>query len=141
MSLENFKQCTMCRKPFQSFGGSICNSCLEQIEIDFRKIKDYLYENSGHLSVRELSKKTEVPEKVILHLMRDGRIEIRDNEGGLLCEVCKKPILAGTMCDQCKAELARSLDTSPKPQYEEKQPILSEKDSSKMHIGRNRRDG
>lgn len=142
MSLENIKQCEMCRKPFQSYGGKICGSCLDEIEIYFSRIKDYLYDHPERIGVKQLSEKTEVPQKVILHLMREGRIEIADDsKGGLLCEVCKKPISKGTMCESCKLDLARSLDsTKPKPEYKEKDTPLSEKRSSRMHVKRDRID-
>jgi len=106
----------MCKKPFQSLGGRICPACLERIDRDFIKVRDYIYENK-HASVDKVSEETEVPKQIIMHLLKEGRLIIDDPDGeGLLhCEVCKKPINTGRMCDSCKdkvkSKMQHSMDT------------------------------
>lgn len=147
MLLDNIVQCQMCRKPFQRYGsGKICGECLEQIEIDFRKIRDYMYDNPGRISVGKLVEETEVPEKIVLHLIRENRLEIMDSSGGgLVCQMCKTPISSGAMCEKCASKLAQSLDkavakpTKPESAEEAKRPIAS-KMTGKMHTYRKEED-
>lgn len=136
--------CKFCNKPFQSFGGKICNNCLEQIERDFKTIREYIYDNPDKSSIDEICKETEVDRAIVLHLLREKRLTIQNlADGALTCDVCHKPIRSGTMCDSCKKALANKLvDTLPKrPAEEDKKPLLSTKDS-KMHVqhGKIRRD-
>ena len=109
----NIVQCTFCKKPFQSYGGRICAACLERIDKDFIKVRDYIYENK-HANLDTVSEETEVPKQIIMHLLKEGRL-ILDNpdaEGVLVCEVCKKPINTGRMCVECKEKFASKMQSS-----------------------------
>ena len=49
--------------------------------------------------------------KMILHLLKEGRLLISDdNQGSILltCESCKRPIKTGRLCEECRGELAKS---------------------------------
>ena len=109
----NIIQCTLCKKPFQSIGGKVCVNCLEKLDEDFRVVRDYIYENK-RADVDTVAEETGVPKKHIQFLLKEGRLIIEDLSGGSLlsCEVCKKPISTGNMCDDCKTQLARTMDKS-----------------------------
>jgi len=100
----------MCKKPFQSFGGRICGSCLERIERDFLKVRDYIYEHKK-ANIDTVSEETEVPKNIILHLLKEGRLTIDDPGGGgvLLCEACKKPINTGRLCKSCSEKVSTKI--------------------------------
>jgi len=106
----NIMQCSLCKKPFQSYGGKICGECLVKLDEDFIKVRDYLddHKNAGFEKITE---DTGVPKQSILHLLKDGRLIIEDPEatGILLCEVCKKPISTGRMCKDCKNSVANTM--------------------------------
>lgn len=107
----NIIQCKMCRKPFNSNGGKVCPSCMSEIEEAFSKIRDFIYDNPGDHNAKEIAEETDVPEKYIVHLMQEGRLISKTDSGisGLYCEVCKKPISEGKMCEDCKKCLASDL--------------------------------
>lgn len=130
----NFIKCSICGNPFNSNGGKVCPKCLDEADDAFIKVRDYLYDHPG-AAASEISEETEVPEKMILHLINEGRLEIEGVENtGPRCSVCGKAIRSGSMCETCKAEVARSLmSTVPKPERAPEKPLLSEKDKSKMH--------
>lgn len=140
-------QCKFCNKPFQSFGGRICANCLAQIDEDFITIRDFLYEKPGSHSIDDICRETEVSKAVVLHLMREKRIELNDPSGGpFTCEVCHKPIKMAGMCEKCREALASTLSGSVS-QPSEKQPVKTEKQRSKrdvnsqgMHIKRFKND-
>jgi len=100
----------MCNKPFQSIGSKICPDCLNKIDKDFVTVRDYIYENPGaHMD--DVCEETGVEKAVILHLLKEGRLTLDspDADGMLLCEVCKKPISTGRMCDDCKDAVSSTM--------------------------------
>jgi len=115
----NIIQCSICKKPFQSFGGRICGNCLEKIDKDFITVRDYIYENK-HADIDTVAEETGVQRQIIIHLLKEGRLIIEDPEGGgsvLFCEVCKKPINTGRMCNACKEKVSMTMQknvVSPK---------------------------
>ena len=139
--LPDIKQCKMCNKPFQTYAGNVCSNCLDKIDEDFVKIRDYLYDNPGHISIEELSEKTDVSENIIIYLLKEKRLSITNLKGGaLICEVCHREIKSGTLCSSCKESLAIKLQSSlPKtpPATDKKQKETggqSGRKTSKMHI-------
>ena len=108
----NILQCSLCKKPFQSLGGKICNECLQKMDEEFIVVRDYIYENK-HADIDKVSEDTGVKKQVIIHLLKEGRLIIEDASGGsgglLTCEVCKKPINTGRMCKSCQDKLASKM--------------------------------
>ena len=84
------KNCEKCGRKFGAMSSeTLCTKCsAENIEKDFKKVRDYLYDNPG-ASVTEVSDETGVAERIILKLLKDERIETIDDCNGLLsCERC-----------------------------------------------------
>jgi len=107
-------QCTFCKRPFQSLGRKICPECLEQIDKDFFVVRDYIFEHK-QTNIDKVSEETGVSKQVILYLLKEGRLIIDDggDTGGLLkCEVCKKAIKSGRMCERCKEQVAGYMSKS-----------------------------
>ncbi len=103
--------CEKCGRKFGSLSGeTTCTKCsAENIESDFKKVRDYLYDNPG-ATVKIVAEGTGVAERVILKLLKDERIEIKDEHNSLLsCERCGMSIKSGRMCDDCKNEMAKDL--------------------------------
>jgi len=104
----------MCRKPFNSLGRRICNSCLEQIDKDFITVRDYIYEHK-QTNMDKVSDETGVSKQHILYLLKEGRLILDDETGAggfLLCESCKKPIKTGRLCDNCTKNVSSKMQKS-----------------------------
>ena len=131
-------QCRFCNMPFQSLGGKICNNCLDQIDLDFAEIRDYIYENPGELSIDRICEETGIKKKTILYLIDEKRLTFSTPEGGVFsCNVCHKPIPEGTMCDDCKNELSLTLGaaiTNTPVKIENKKTAKLKRGNEKMHI-------
>lgn len=125
------KNCEKCGRAFGAERNeTICTKCAtEHIEDDFKKVRDFLYDNPG-VGVRTVSEETGVAERVIIKLLRDDRIEVADENNALLtCDKCGVGIKSGRICDKCKNELAKDLMGAAKSlKPEEKAP---EKTSNK----------
>ena len=109
----NIVQCTFCKRPFGSIGGKVCPNCLQQLDLDFITVRDYIYEHK-HSNIDIIAKETEVTKQKIMYLIKEGRliIDSPDGEGGglLHCEMCKKPIKTGRLCKDCTGKVALSMD-------------------------------
>ena len=122
----DISQCIICKKPFQIVSSKVCPNCLEEMDGHFIKVRDYLDEHP-HAGVEKVAKETEVPKSVIMFLIKEGRLIIGTGKGGtLICEVCKKPIPEGKICDTCKGNLASMIDkTAPsKPEPKKDEPNI-----------------
>jgi len=134
-------QCKICRKPFDSISGKICPECLQKIDKDFVKVRDFIYDNKK-ADIDTVAEKTEVDKTIILHLLREGRLTLGDSGGGkvggaLICEVCKKPISSGRMCRECMNKLANTMikndPVKAVPLDQQKKPAGEPKSTKGMH--------
>ena len=111
----NIIQCSICKKPFQSYGRKQCPACIDYIDECFILVRDYLdqYPNAGMETVEAA---TEVDQKIILHLLKEGRLIMGEGKAvgsaGLICEMCKKPISTGKLCNSCKDNLSNTISNS-----------------------------
>lgn len=106
--MPDVRNCRKCGKIFNYIGGApICPACREKEEEDFQKIKKYLYENPG-ASLTQVSTELEVSVEMIKRFLREGRLEIANDDGNLLleCENCGKAIKTGRYCPECERILA-----------------------------------
>ena len=131
-------QCRFCNMPFQSLGGKICNNCLDQIDLDFAVIRDYIYENPGIFSIDRICEETGVKKRVILYLIDEKRLAFSTPEGGVFsCSICHKPITDGSMCDDCKNSLSMTLGAAvvgTPEKADEKKSAKSGRRGEKMHL-------
>ena len=136
------RQCDFCRMPYQSYGNKICKDCLMQIDLDFFKVRDYLYEHEG-AGIEEVADATGVSRKAIIYMLKEERLSVTDSNGGsggyLTCESCKKPINSGRMCAGCKTEVLKALQPNapavkPKPAPAPEQEEVSIKGMAKLQL-------
>lgn len=104
----NYKTCSYCGRIFQSSRSSSCPECVRKMEDQFKIIKEYLYQHP-RASVEEVSNETEIDEKLILHFLREGRLEMVAADGFLICEKCGESITSGRLCKKCSDTLAHAL--------------------------------
>ena len=105
MGKLEIKHCEICGKLFQPLSMSICPSCIEQADAAFQIIRDYIYDAEGNVDVSDIHEHTEVPEKIILYLIKEGRLthEVAALKGYLSCAACGEPIDKGKLCAKCSA--------------------------------------
>lgn len=132
--------CAKCGRVFGYSGSEVCSRCTGNDEDDFKKVKDYLYDNPGS-NIVEVSEATEVSEKKILRYLRESRIEVREDDNALLdCEGCGESIKSGRYCDKCAGKLKKEFTSVTKPQKEEQKPLNSGKQDTKMYIAEIRKN-
>lgn len=133
---DQVKQCNKCNKIFHSFANNrICPECTEQADRDFIKVREYIYEHP-QATVQTVSEKTEVDEKEILRMLKEGRLILETASDLLTCERCLRPLHSGRLCDECKESLSQVLSNAvDKPKQTEKTPSYGEQDQGLgMHI-------
>lgn len=94
-------QCKNCRKLFQSLGSDFCPSCVDDMEMYFIKVKDYIYDHP-ETNVMDISEGTDVSEKMVLYFLKEGRLSLGDQIHGLECELCGASISSGRFCRKCQ---------------------------------------
>lgn len=109
--MPEVKNCKKCGKIFTYIGGApICQACRQLDEDDFRRIKDYLYDNPKS-SVTQVSVDLDISVEKIKRFLKDGRLEITGEDGNMIleCENCGKSIKSGRHCPDCERNLASGL--------------------------------
>ncbi len=105
---SSIRQCTFCGKIFNSLGKNICPACVTKIDECFQLVRDYLYNHPG-ADIVELTSETGVEDKIILMLLREGRLALGEASSCLKCEKCGKHITTGRYCGQCAKFLENTL--------------------------------
>lgn len=111
--MNNVRQCRRCRILFNYVASPYCPRCIDEIDREYRVVRDYIYENP-HAGIKEISDATEVNDRTILQLLREGRLELDSSVGGLSCERCGTSINTGRYCDSCQAQLSSELRQAQK---------------------------
>ena len=105
----DIRNCRRCGRIYKYDGFPICPNCRMEDEKDFDKVKEYLDEYPM-ATVNDVSKDTEVPVSKIMDFLRQGRLELTDENNIFLeCEKCGKPIKTGRFCDKCAFELEQEM--------------------------------
>lgn len=111
--MPDVRNCRKCGKIFNYIGGMpICPACKDKEEEDFQTIKKYLYENPG-ASLTQVSTELDISIDTIKRFLREGRLEIANDEGNMLleCENCGKSIKTGRFCPDCERIMASNFKT------------------------------
>lgn len=112
--MPDVRNCRKCGRVFNYLGGSpICPACKELDEQDFKKVKEYLYDNPK-ATVIQVSTDLEISVEKIKRFLKEGRLEIISNEGNMIleCENCGRSINSGRLCKECEKELAGNLQSA-----------------------------
>lgn len=132
--MAEVRNCKKCGKIFNYLGGSpICPVCRQMDEDDFKRIKEYLYDNPK-ASLNQVSSELEISVEKIRRFLKDGRLEILSDEGNMIldCESCGKSIKSGRYCPECERNLSNNLrDTASQM----KSSINSSAEQAKKAIG------
>jgi flagellar operon protein (TIGR03826 family) len=109
--MPDVRNCRRCGRIYNYIGGApICQLCKEQDEVDFKNVKEYLYKNPG-ATLSEVSTVLEISVEKIKGYLKEGRLEIINNEGNMVleCETCGKAIRTGRYCESCSSGLSKDL--------------------------------
>ena len=117
MGLTNCKECG---KLYVENPAGICPECYRALEEQEAKVAAYL-RNNQRASIAEVNEATGVPEKVILKMIKKGRI-IGDIRLDYPCETCGKPISEGRVCNECGQRVLSQLKADPRPAAKPPEP-------------------
>lgn len=137
-------KCKWCGRPFQSFGLPFCPKCMQELDEQYKPVRDYLYDNPN-ATIEEVVAETGVPQRVILFYLRDGRLRMVNASGLLKCEQCGAPIDSGHLCEKCMGKLetrmVQPLQARQNQLREEqrKAELDAEADSRKMYTYKDRK--
>jgi len=111
---------------------------VQQLDDKYVTVRNFLDRNEN-CNISRLAEETEVDEKSLLYLMREGRIALRGESSVLSCLKCGAAISSGRYCDKCKGNLMQTLESTrsalesslkpPQPKQAD-----SAGDRNKMHI-------
>lgn len=108
----NIKNCSNCGNIYIYDGFNICLKCRKAEEEDFQRVKDYIYKNP-RADISKVSEETKVESKKIIEFLKQGRLEIKDEDNVILaCERCEKPIKTGRFCKKCTVEMQKAFKMS-----------------------------
>ncbi|MGE5632526.1 MAG: TIGR03826 family flagellar region protein [Caulobacteraceae bacterium] len=104
--MPEIRNCPRCGKIFTYMGRPICNKCLEAEEDEFKRVKEYIYDNPG-ATISETSQATDVSVEKIMRFLREERLEIRSENSNMIleCERCGVAINSGRFCEKCKKDM------------------------------------
>lgn len=135
----NVKNCRRCGKIYAYDGFRICKECRNADIEDFKRVKEYIYDNPN-ATIGEVAEEAEVSEKKIFEFLRQGKLELKSENGNLFldCEKCGVPISSGRFCDKCTASLQRELQGSISTGGSAA-PIKKSNDSNRMFTANRRK--
>lgn len=105
--MPDVRNCRRCNKIYNYIGGApICPECKQQDEVNFKRVKEYLYEHPKS-SLFDVSKELEISVQQIKAYLKEGRLEIVGENGNMFleCERCGKSISTGRFCNDCAKEV------------------------------------
>ncbi|HWR45792.1 flagellar protein [Sporomusa sp.] len=122
MGLDN---CPECGKLYVENAARLCPECYRRQEDDAEKVIEYL-RDVKKATLEEIHDATGVKHKIILRLLRSGRIV-----GGVSypCDSCGSPIEEGRLCDKCSKNILDQIRTEDR--HKEHEPEI--KTRSRMY--------
>lgn len=109
--LGNLKNCKKCNRLFAAAdtNSSLCSRCNEDIDDDFTKVREYIYDNPTS-GVKDVSLGTGISTEAILKWIRDGKIVLGANALISFCERCGEAVNGGgRFCPKCIRNLTDGL--------------------------------
>lgn len=121
---SDFRQCKLCGKIYRYAGSVFCPACVQDIDKHFRLVKDFLYKNRN-MTIAEVAEQTGTDERIILHFLKEGRLEMTTAGDFLRCESCGTPITTGRLCSKCASGLSAALDGAVQQRPARSRPQIS----------------
>ena len=106
--MATIKKCKWCGRLYESFGPDMCAKCVHDLDEDFVKVRTYLY-TYPNASVAEVVQETQVDERVVLYLVKEGRLVLVEGVSSVRCEKCGRSVETGKLCRTCSEALSQLL--------------------------------
>ena len=103
MNVQACKQCGILFN-WSGYGECLCSTCAKSDDAQFVVVRDYIRDHKN-ATAAEVTKETGVPIALIEKWLKSERL-LQENNIGLKCAKCGKPISVGRICKDCKMELA-----------------------------------
>ena len=101
--------CKRCGRIYNRVRRDICVNCIGDEDKAFQTVRKYLREHRD-ATMENVVESTGVELDLIVDMIRDGRIILRDNPNLTYeCDRCGKPTQSGRYCTTCTQELASNL--------------------------------
>ncbi len=97
------QHCKRCDKLFVKIKSPYCLECGEEIEKQFKTIRNYIQANP-EADISEIIEKTQVEEQVLLYLLREERLSSTP-QAEIPCRNCGRPIKCGKYCSDCTKKM------------------------------------
>lgn len=110
MGLANCKECG---KLYVQNTAGLCPECFKAEEEYEAKVARYL-RDYARASLSEIHEATGVPEKIILRMIKTGRIT-GASDIAYPCETCGKLIVEGRVCAECGRRVLSQIKSAPGP--------------------------
>lgn len=109
---DESKTCALCKKNYVAEKGEICRHCQAEADDAFFRVREYLREHPT-ADALELSEQLVLDERIVLHLIDSGRLEMV-NANISRCSVCGRAVIGMRLCMACRNNMSRSLDEARK---------------------------
>lgn len=115
LDMSKLNMPTVCEKcggvmVFKGVGEYKCEDCGYLAYDDYGKVRSYIEQHPGATSA-QVSAATEVSQKAIRGMLKEGRLEIAANSAVFLkCEICGEKIRYGRFCKKCETAYHRSIE-------------------------------
>lgn len=105
----NLANCIECGGIMVENPTKLCPNCIREEELAEDRVSEYLRENNRKASLEEIAKETGVKTKVILRMLKRGRLESSGVEISYPCETCGGPIYEGRLCTRCSQNISKQI--------------------------------
>lgn len=131
----NVKTCRKCRRLFNYVvGEQLCPSCKQQMEEDFQKVKKYV-NSQPNAKIPEVAEACDVTAEQIRKWLREERLFLSGESPQLTCDNCGALILTGKLCEACKNNTIKALQSvSRKSEVTKKPEPKKDPGRNKMHF-------
>ena len=107
----NLKNCIECGNIMVENPSGLCPNCIRDEEEAEDKVAEFL-RDTRRASAEEIAKGTGVKLKIILRMLKRGRIT-SDAQISYPCETCGAQIAEGRVCDQCAKGINDQIKKEP----------------------------
>jgi ribosomal protein L32 len=121
--------CSECGRVCIENPARICPECIREEELAEEKVAEFLREAKS-ASLDEIHEATGVKHKIILRMLRSGRI-FSDAIISYPCETCGAPITEGRVCDDCSKNIIGQVKTE---EWQPQKQVESRKRDERMYI-------
>ncbi|MDK2934468.1 MAG: hypothetical protein PWP27_2278 [Clostridiales bacterium] len=130
------RNCAKCGKIFTNglSQSILCPMCRKQDEKEFKRVKEYLYQNPC-TNILEVSTALGISISKLRRYLREERLETASNTAStLLCEKCGTSINSGRYCTSCTNHLSNQIKSAFTADHRDREPIKATAQNQSSNI-------